>query len=672
MELTAAAFVFTLVFGLVMGYAMGGASRGGRSGKAHGGARPGAGRHGRVALGMPPPGGIPPLVLWVGGAGAGRGAGAGAGAGGGAGAAPGGGGAGAGAGGGGGDGADLGAGRGGGRGARRGGAGGGGGGGNGQRRGRPATAKCWCGTLNNPTQAEGEQLWLCELPGNIRADYLSAGAEGRVPPNTPHFQFYFELNERVPFETLKTWMPRAHFEIRRGSPKEAAEYTQKEGLWLERGDRLDNRQQSAGELERQRWVDAAEAIRAHPNWASVMNDPDLIWVLRRGMQWAQELFATRPRRDRPKLAADAPGYTWQGKMARYLKFAEPHPRKVHYIVDPQGNTGKTAFGRWVSAWFDGVLLGENRESNALIYESQRIAIFDLTRGQQADADWRTIEKLKDGYLTVNKYRSQVKHFAPPHTVVLSNSPPPVMDGTVLSPDRWHVLQLPLDDNFSITDLFPPEHFPEALTLQTGLADGSIDDPIAEALDTSAAGAAGPAPAPVLAIVPNDQAWDGVRGGGVILGPGDGMPWQRIVWGLYAQVDNFRAPPFDQVAPIPLPDWDNQPQLAPPGVIPDGSAPIPLMDREPPQRPTRSTEQMRQEWFDLATSRLEIPTPPSAATAASPSHQRPRLDADAGAPGPSNIAASRALTFDGIDGSEDSADGAGWAHMRAHPWLASVL
>lgn len=87
-------------------------------------------------------------------------------------------------------------------------------------------AKCWCFTLNNPTEDEwlDEDLCTYMIVGN------EVGEEG-----TPHFQGYCMFKKRYQLSALKKLLPRAHWEVAKGSPYQNFEYCSKDGDFKEAG-----------------------------------------------------------------------------------------------------------------------------------------------------------------------------------------------------------------------------------------------------------------------------------------------------------------------------------------------------------------------------------------------------------------------------------------------------
>jgi len=86
----------------------------------------------------------------------------------------------------------------------------------------PRGAKCWCFTLNNP-----ESEWPINFTEWDSVSYavhqLECGASG-----TRHWQGYVEFAKKQSLSYLRRILPRAHWEVRRGSRDEARTYCMKE------------------------------------------------------------------------------------------------------------------------------------------------------------------------------------------------------------------------------------------------------------------------------------------------------------------------------------------------------------------------------------------------------------------------------------------------------------
>ncbi len=92
---------------------------------------------------------------------------------------------------------------------------------------RPPKSKHWCYTLNNPTEEDTspkEDVYTYHVCG------METGEDG-----TPHYQGYIAFNNRLRLTQVKEHIARAHWEIMKGTSKEASDYCKKDGEFLEAG-----------------------------------------------------------------------------------------------------------------------------------------------------------------------------------------------------------------------------------------------------------------------------------------------------------------------------------------------------------------------------------------------------------------------------------------------------
>ncbi len=102
-----------------------------------------------------------------------------------------------------------------------------------KRKRQSAKSKHWVLTLNNPTKRDSETVKRPGTEGSL-LDYLILGKE-KGEDGTKHLQGYCVFKNRVRLSGVKKIWPRAHLEIRKGTPKEAMDYCKKEGTWREWG-----------------------------------------------------------------------------------------------------------------------------------------------------------------------------------------------------------------------------------------------------------------------------------------------------------------------------------------------------------------------------------------------------------------------------------------------------
>jgi len=114
-------------------------------------------------------------------------------------------------------------------------------------------SRAFCFTLNNytPEEVEAVKLW--------DAKYIIFGKEVGES-GTPHLQGYVSFQNPKKLTALKKLSVRAHWEIARGTPKQASEYCEKDGDVFEKGTRPLS-QIEKGEKEKDRWAIAFQCVK---------------------------------------------------------------------------------------------------------------------------------------------------------------------------------------------------------------------------------------------------------------------------------------------------------------------------------------------------------------------------------------------------------------------------
>lgn len=90
-------------------------------------------------------------------------------------------------------------------------------------------ARWWIGTLNNPPAG----FKFESLEALTRAEFGTGQLECGTAEGTPHVQFALWFRSQVRFAYLHTVLPRAHWEVMRGTPEELIRYVTKEDTRVE-------------------------------------------------------------------------------------------------------------------------------------------------------------------------------------------------------------------------------------------------------------------------------------------------------------------------------------------------------------------------------------------------------------------------------------------------------
>lgn len=154
-------------------------------------------------------------------------------------------------------------------------------------------AKNWCFTLNNPEADE-----VKEAPAY---DYLVIGKE-TGSEGTPHLQGYISLKTRCYLSALKKWLPRAHFEVMKGTPRQASDYCKKDGDFQEDGV-LPEEQTKAATVKRKALYDEAYELAKQGKFDEIDKE---IYIRHRGNLLAIHAESKEP----PKTLDDETMAVW--------------------------------------------------------------------------------------------------------------------------------------------------------------------------------------------------------------------------------------------------------------------------------------------------------------------------------------------------------------------------
>lgn len=290
-------------------------------------------------------------------------------------------------------------------------------------------SKNWCFTLNNYTDEDVERL-SNPITG---VQYLIFGKEVGAS-GTPHLQGTVIFQSRKRLSQLVELLGQCHFSVTRFVPQ-SIEYCKKDGDFIEVGD---YRPPSRNQGTRNDLEEFKNSVK------------EGIFNLKELRELHSEVIAKYPRfvadyiRDnRPEVEPeDHPLRPWQSTLYEKLQ-RSPDPREIAFIVDRQGNTGKSWFARRYLSMFPDttqiIIPGKKADMAFIVREECRVFFFDCPRSKQGEfIQYDFLEELKNGFIFSPKYESVVKKLKPPHVVVLMNERP---DMEKLSNDRYSITMI---------------------------------------------------------------------------------------------------------------------------------------------------------------------------------------------------------------------------------------
>lgn len=291
-------------------------------------------------------------------------------------------------------------------------------------------SKNWCFTLNNYTEEDVERLNAL-VDNNQLVAYLIFGKE-IAESGTPHLQGFISLNQKKRMLQVKTLIgSNPHLEVAR-NVNASVEYCKKEGDWVEFGSRTGGRGKRSDLEEFMNAVKGGmlnfkEIREAHPDVYSKYP--------RFCLEYVRDNF--------PKvIIPDHPLRQWQQELNDILE-TEPDRRTIIFVVDLQGNSGKSWFADWfqqkMGSTCQVMTPGKRSDMAYMLNPGLKVLFLDAPRAKQADfIQYDFLEDLKNGRVFSPKYESIMKTYEPMHIVVLMNEQP---DMSKLSADRYKVINL---------------------------------------------------------------------------------------------------------------------------------------------------------------------------------------------------------------------------------------
>lgn len=293
--------------------------------------------------------------------------------------------------------------------------------------------KRWCFTLNNYT--EGERQALADLCDSPHVSYAVVGREVGEN-NTPHLQGFIIFDGNKRFNAAKQLIgPRVHLELAKGSAKQASDYCKKDADFDEYGS-CPGSSGNKGQWEQVKdWCDGRTSIPSDYELFEAF--PSLYGRYKHALRDVCRL--------RIKVDSRVIGDTlrpWQRDLEQLLQ-QQPDDRRITFVVDEAGNSGKSFLARYYYKKYPGTAqlmsVGKRDDMAHCIDENRRVFFIDVPRGSMEYLQYSILEMLKDGFVFSPKYESITKEMLDNvHVVVMCNEEP---NPNKLTRDRYHFVRL---------------------------------------------------------------------------------------------------------------------------------------------------------------------------------------------------------------------------------------
>lgn len=246
----------------------------------------------------------------------------------------------------------------------------------------------WQWTWNNYSEGDIEYI------NSIDCEYIIYGKEIGSQTFTQHLQGFIYFKEAKSFKTVQKILRFRHIEPAK-SYEALIKYSKKDGDIFEKG---------------------------NPPKQGKKNE-----------QINEELDLIKP--DRP----------WQLNILQLIS-TKPDYRIINWYWEPIGNTGKSAFTKYLCAKHDALCVsGKSADCKYAVVKYKelkkyypKIVIFDIPRTNIDYINYEAIESIKNGCFFSGKYESTQVLMNNPHVIIFANCPP---DEHKLSKDRWNINEI---------------------------------------------------------------------------------------------------------------------------------------------------------------------------------------------------------------------------------------
>lgn len=298
----------------------------------------------------------------------------------------------------------------------------------------------FCFTVNGYTD---QDLTRCRnLVGQRGISYLIFGKEIGTRTGNLHLQGYLQTNQDK-FDRMRLALPEgAHIEKQKATSREARDYCKKDGEYEEfgqyrhigsvgQGTRTDLDRVKQMIYEGKSYDEITQS-----EFGTVCKHYRFIEKCCQEQDLKKRVASLRARLESAVLRP------WQQALLDFVN-EEPDARRIHWLWEPQGNTGKSWMKTYLVALHGAIAFDSGKVTDmAHIWSKKqsKTVIFDLSRTQEGflNGVYSFAEQLKNGVVTSTKYDGQMIISDIPHVIVFANFEP---DRTKWSDDRYFIVKI---------------------------------------------------------------------------------------------------------------------------------------------------------------------------------------------------------------------------------------
>lgn len=261
---------------------------------------------------------------------------------------------------------------------------------------------------------------------HLEHKYIVIGEHTGEKSKIKHIHALIEFKDRLYFTQIKAALPRARIETRKGTPKQARIYVNKEKKILFEEGTMSTQGKGFHEI-----IEMIE--QKEPTSEIIRSYPEEYIRYHAGIKSAIEEL-------KEKVCSVVPHdlRQWQKDIITIIT-SPTDERKINWVVDVVGGKGKTWLAKYIINEYKAAYFTNAKTADvAYAYNGENICIFDLCRSSEDLINYQIIEMIKNGLVFSSKYASSLKVYQNPHVVVFSNFAP---NRSKLSDDRWNIIYI---------------------------------------------------------------------------------------------------------------------------------------------------------------------------------------------------------------------------------------